>query len=402
MGQELENEQGAQSQEQQAPPPSAEQPETEAPTAEDELRTELEAALTGQAEDQQGVQPPETEPDTASDETPDAGTSEDGGQPPDAEQPPSAQPESAADDEIPEEPQPGSWRDLRGRYKQRGERIKELETRLAEIETRGEQPEEPAAPRAPDPVAALEGELAKRTAPKQPAAPAQPPQGGNGDGAGAPHYEPDFVFDVIARADSGDLDASYKQAAETYISSSMTPAELRGVLLKARQSAYGERSPEIEEMAREWLPVVMAGDQERQRAAEQQRTAEMQRAQTWNSVIESYPEIQQPDSDTRKRFQGAAQALGEFVGQYGVNLFDAPAAPQAIAQVMEWQTGAQRAQNLESEAAKLRAENEQLKRRLGITESPQTGGRPAGHENPELTPEQELEAELAEVGILHR
>ena len=296
-------------------------------TADDELAAGLEVALSAQAEqDDTGRQPPGESARTGDGEP----AAEAG-----AEAPAAA--EAAETPEVAEEPEPepGTWEDLRTRYKAGKAEIRELQARIAELEAEARPGEKPAG------VAAFE-QLREQMAERQ-TAPARPAQPAGSAAAPGERYEPDFVFDVLARAESGELDASYKRAAEQYVASQMTPAELRGVLMKARQQGFGDSSPEIETLARDWLPVVLAGAAEREKAETQRVRAEQQRATSWDTVLSSYPELKTANSDVRKEYEAAAATLAEFTQQLNAELWQAPGAPQAIAQVMEWQRSASKA-----------------------------------------------------------
>lgn len=282
-------------------------------------------------------------------------------------------------DNLPEtNPHPDHWKTVRERDKAYRRQIKELKAQLSAA------PQASAASDATDPETTEAGEVPLRYVPKP-------------DDKPAPKYDPKWLFKQYARAINGEVDSSVQQEAEQHIYQHMSADELCNVVIAARKGELGEASEQIDELATKWLPVVLSGEQVRQREEQQARAAEVVRSRSWQNVVSQLPDIGKEGTQLRTAFEGSWRELESVFPTLG----ETPTAPEIVAEFMHMKANAMRAKELAGTVTAKDAEIADLKRRLGIAGAPAGVRRTAGTgaARGAATAEDQLANELREHGL---
>lgn len=339
-------------------------------TAEEEA---AEAFASMQAGEQAAEEVETTEPAKAETPAPDTKAETTPEKPADGAQPPVSTEKDEVLDTLPESnPKPDDWKRMREEYK----KLK------AQAKAPVAQPAKLAVPAVPFPV---ETQPKVDTAPVAVAPPA--PEG--------KPFKPEFLFDVLARVEAGELDAGYGREAEAAIREHLTPKDIRDVVLAAREGRFGDKSRDIANLAAQMVAVVVPEVEER-RARETQKSALVEaRSQAWQSVFSAIPDVRTPNSPNNVAFQQAAAELVQTLP----NLWDAPHAPAVVAEYMKLKLGATEAQTAKATLAAKDAEIAELKKRLGISTSPQPPSKPAGGNGKPQTAEDMAREGLRAAGL---
>lgn len=211
-------------------------------------------------------------------------------------------------------------------------------------------------------------------------------------------FDPEFVFRTLARANAGELTDAHKREAEAYITEKMTPAELRNFMTMARRGHFGDMSAEFLDLARSYSPEVLANHEINKEQRARQEQAEQIRVQTWGAVLQALPDLNVRESETFKSFQAASVDLARAFP----DLWTKPEAPQIVAEYLSLKRDATAAKTLSDQVKALTAENEQLKKRMGVSQAPQATRQAGGSTGTARTAEQELAEGLAAAGVLQK
>lgn len=209
-------------------------------------------------------------------------------------------------------------------------------------------------------------------------------------------YSADFLIDVLIKHEEGELDAGYKAEAEEALAKT-NPRDIVEVIRKARAGFYGEKSAEVEDTARRYLPEVQANWENVKAEQQASKQAEILRSQSWNEVFTKNPELKDRNSSTYNSFKEASGVLQNTFPE----LWNRPNAPQIISEFVEMKNSANNYMTVKTENEKLRTKIKQLENRLGIVQGPPSQGRaPDIDENQKLSNEKQLERDLAELGFI--
>ncbi|MBU1778027.1 MAG: hypothetical protein KJ899_15485 [Gammaproteobacteria bacterium] len=316
-----------------------------------------------------GVETPETTPEreTGVDET--------------AE--PSA--EKSVQDELPEE-LPDDRSKANAAWKRHRLRLKELEDKLQSQQVaEQQQPQDQQKQPIPDWAVA-------EPAPPVTEQKAQPPK---------PSEVPiPFCFQVLARQAAGEENiAAAAESAREQIQQRATPKELLEIMQNARRGGYGEQSADIADLCREWLPVVHATIEERrQREAVVQETGRRY-TEAWHAAAQMLPQLHDPKSADANEFITASKELAGAFGVSGEFFRALPTGPSILAQYVTMKRNVSELGETKKQLATAQDENRQLKRRLGIIESPQKGRQPPTSGERKMTPDEALAAGLRAAGL---
>lgn len=263
-------------------------------------------------------------------------------------------------------PTPDHWKTARERMKELHRQIRELK-KPKEVEAVTETV-------SPEPI---------QTMPQTTVVPAKPQE----------PIDPDAVFNVIARVEAGELDATYLKEAKQYITSRMSPAEVAAVYRKAQAGYFGDSSQVIEDACAKFLPIV----QQNSAAREQEQTAAAKavttRAKSWETVFNANKKLADKTSPEAREFSEANEVL---IQQFP-DLWNRPEAPLIILKFAEVRGKAIKADTIEKEMALLKAENAELKKRQNHNAAPiSTTG---GNSTTIKTAEDRLREGLAEAGF---
>ena len=250
-------------------------------------------------------------------------------------------------DELPESnPSPDHWRTMREQYKA-------LKAKVAAQPAPVDKPVETAA--APPPAERV----------TVPPAPEKPP-------TAQPHYEPEFLFETMAKAAAGEVSKDIGKQAEEAIIAGLSPAQVQQMLRAAKDGAFGDRSPEVVEIAREMLPMVVAQqDVKREQQAAWERHSQA-RNDAWAKVATALPELKNTASPIHAAFKTAAADLErEIPGLWAI-----PHAPLIVQEYLDMMQAKTQVTTAKAEADALKKENAELKKRLGVVTRPLPSGNP--------------------------
>lgn len=316
------------------------------------------------------------------------------------EKPAEQAPETVQQDQELDElknPNRENWRKLDKIARERKAKLKELEDKVKELEAKAVQA--PPATTQVQPQAEVKPPVEQVQQPQihEPTRPL-PPEGS----AETKQYPPEDVIGLLARIENGEFvetidgqAAQIKKEAIEYLSTKLTPAEVKQVLLDATKGRFGNSSETMARLAREYLPVVLTTYEETQQRLQQETAAKQARGASWNEVFNKYPDLQSQKSDSKdyKDYSEASQTIaGIFPG-----IWNRPDAPKVIADFMELRRQASSADTAAKEAEALRKENAELKKRLGVSERPQASNRSTIQgQQARVTPEDQLRLDLAQ------
>lgn len=340
-------------------------------TPEDELRSGLEALANEQAGQSTEEQPSgkkaqqQEEPASKSTETEKGDPNKDAAAQKGAE----TKENDSFFDSLPEDnPSPDHWKQMREQYKALKKSVKDNEARLAQAAQahRNEQPQ---------PQFGLGR---------------NPPQ------APQKKYEASFLVETIAKINAGQLGDEYRREAEDHIARTLSPAELRQVMEKARNGGFGELSTEVFDTAKDYLPIVMASAEENRQLQMQAAQYQQLRQAAWNETLQAYPGMDNTETENGKLFSGAFQELSAEIP--GIQTL--PNAIRIVRQFVEMRAAMNERDTLKTEKQKLETELKTLRQKYGIVTAPQKPGAGTNNQKQKTeSPEDALRAGLAEHGI---
>lgn len=343
-------------------------------TTEDEVRAAFDAIREQPEQNTDTPAPsPETEPETTGDQAPGPEATDTA----DTQEPPPAAEDADLHDLPPENPTRDDWREMRKRYA-------DLKRKLKAPPVSGPVPAADLPPSLVPPLDTQQSTTAP--APTKETAAQQPGE--------TPKLRADFVLDLLAQMDDGTRDDTYRRDAEQWLTNDASPEEVQDVWRRARAGEFGERSDAVADLARQWLPMAQVGAQKRERETLARQQAERDRADAWNAVLKEAPELRDTQSPAFREFREAANVLATEIP----NFWQTPRAPYLVAELRKMRRAEAEATELRATLAKTAAEVNALRKRLGIEESPGSGGSaPTGKGH--VTAEDELRAELRTVGL---
>ena len=279
-------------------------------------------------------------------------------------------PEPDPVDELPESnPSPDHWRTMREQYKA-------LKAKVTAQPAPAAKPVD-----VPDPLATPASVAAPPIAAPDKPAPAQP------------HYEPEFLFETMAKAAAGEVSKAIGKQAEEAILASLSPAQVQQMLRAAKDGAFGDRSAEVVEIARDMMPMVVAQqDVKREQQAAWERHSQA-RNDAWAKVATALPDLKNTASPIHAAFKTAAAELEREIP----GLWSIPHAPLIVQEYLDMMQAKAGVTAAKSEAERLAKENAELKKRLGVVTRPLPSGNPgagAAASAAKGTPESRLAAAL--------
>lgn len=305
---------------------------------------------------------------------------------------PQAEKQVSANDELPDE-LPADRHAANEAWKRHRQALKEIQAKAKAQQAAEPAPATTLAP-AVEPGAVIPKWITAQEQPPPPAKPIQP------EPATPDKVPTPFLFEVLARQAAGEenIDAAV-EAAKEQIQSRATPKELLEIMGNARRGGYGKLSEDVAAICREWLPIVQANmDERRQQQAIAQETGRRYE-QSWQEANRVLPGLHDPNSQDAKEFVAASKTLSDTFGLNGQFFRALPNAPAIVANYLNLTRAAAAKQQSDTQLAALREENRQLKRRLGISESPQASRQAPASGQRKLSPREELQAGLRAAGL---
>ncbi|WP_428412021.1 hypothetical protein [Pararhizobium sp.] len=183
-------------------------------------------------------------------------------------------------------------------------------------------------------------------------------------------YSVEELVGYVADADAGKNDGQYRNQAMSHLVN-RNPEELLGVMEKARAGTYGELSPDVEQLGRNILVEAQAKwgkTQERQKQVDE-ATRVRKESQAFVDGFEGMHDEEGNPTEMFERYHERGKELLQLIPSLAYE----PRAPQRALEYMQLVDKADAFDTLNQQTQKLQAENDELKRRLGLTESPASG-----------------------------
>jgi len=221
-------------------------------------------------------------------------------------------------------------------------------------------------------------------------------------------YPAEDVMSLLAKIEDGAFEEKVSGQAESvkrdildYISTKMSPKELKDVLVSANRGRFGLLSETVAKLAREFLPVAITTYQERENQQALQTKAETQRGESWGTVFKQFPDLQAQKKDSQD-FKDYTES-SKIVGNLFPGLWERPDAPAIVAEVMVLRRKAFAHDTVAKTVDALQKENAELRKRIGMSERPQTPNRnpaSAAQGGKTNTAEDELRSNLSNLGLI--
>jgi len=312
---------------------------------------------------------------------------------PEAEDPKPA--EDAADKLPDDKPKRDDWKVLKGIHKEDRSTISDLQAKVKELEDAKQQPQA-ADPGTAEPPPVLPFEMPPAVTPPAPApTPQYQPPPAQQPVQQQPAIPASTAAMALAKIAEGELEDTYRGEANQVLSNA-SPAELVGLLKQANLNEFGEYSDSVRQLASQYIPVAQANYAEKQADETAFNTFKAERTKAFEEVFAAVPALRQTESAEYKAFAVAANDLKTHIP----SLQAIPRAPALVHTFMSLTTAAQGLEAAEKTATELRAENTELRKKLGLETSPQRPSVPiSGSQQPDETAEEELARRLSALGV---